>query len=287
MATTFGSCTTRVDSLRDLFNHDDDDDVDGIYIDPNIPDLVAVNNDKFDVSNCPAYKNGQIILQDKASCFPAYLLLGDGGGNNLDDQGDGEIIDSCAAPGNKTTHMASLLHARKKRNKIWAMDASLARSKTLEKLVSVAGANDSVSILPGQDFLAVDPLRFSDVTRLLLDPSCSGSGIVGRDDVPNLVLPDAGNHNSKKRKFKSQEYDHGNEEDKTSHRLTKLSNLQTRIVEHAMHFPSAARISYSTCSIHSIENEHVVARVLASDIAKRRGWRVIRREEQPEGLSRW
>lgn len=194
------------------------------------------------------------------------------------------------------------------------MDASEARSKTLEKLVSIAGARDMVSLLAGQDFLAVDPLnqRFRSVTRLLLDPSCSGSGIIGRDDVPTFVLPNpaatngvksgkANNaYNPKKRKFKPQTEDlsssSSSEEEEELHvsrgrdqihRLMKLSNLQTRIVQHAMRFPSATRITYSTCSIHSIENEQVVARVLASDITKQRGWRIMRRDEQPDGLARW
>jgi putative methyltransferase len=70
-------------------------------------------------------------------------------------------------------------------------------------------------------------------------------------------------------------------------RLTKLSNLQARIVEHALSFPNATHVTYSTCSIHLIENEAVVARLLASDVAKERGWRLLRRNEQPEGLRRW
>lgn len=200
------------------------------------------------------------------------------------------------------------------------MDASPARSKILQKMVSVAGADDLVTVLAGQDFLALDPSdeRFGKVSGLLLDPSCSGSGIIGRDDVPSLILPTvsgsieaatmakttesrggAGGGANKKRKRKelgdknapsteTGKGDPGPVNPKVDvDRLTKLSNLQTHIIEHALTFPAARRVTYSTCSIHVLENEAVVARVLASEVAKSRGWRIMRREEQPTGLRKW
>ena len=182
----------RVDRLKELKSANQ------IYIDAHIPDLVALAPGTVDFSSSNAYKNGEIILQDKASCFPAYLLLGD----KEDGWNGGDLIDGCAAPGNKTTHLSSLLAARQKyhgkkqtgKSKIISMDASAPRSKILQKMVSVAGADKLVTVLAGQDFLALDPEdeRFEPVSGLLLDPSCSGSGIIGRDDVPKLVLPEQG-----------------------------------------------------------------------------------------------
>lgn len=292
----------RVDTLSGLVQ--DDEDQNRLFIDPDIPDLVAVPPG-VEFTSSPAYKNGEIILQDKASCIPAYLLAGDGHTGNL--------VDACAAPGNKTTHLAALLAKQgtsKKTSRILSMDASPTRSKTLQKMVAAAGAGDVVTVLPGQDFLALDPVadpRFENVTGLLLDPSCSGSGIIGRDDVPELLLPSIPeknqnqNRNGKKRKREAAKTPESTKTTTTTaasteendtittspDRLVKLSNLQTRIVEHALSFPSAQRVTYSTCSIHVLENESVVQRVLASDVARRRGWKVLRREEQPEGLRGW
>jgi putative methyltransferase len=283
-----------------------------LYRDPHIPDLVAVPYGA-DFTSSPAYKNGEIILQDKASCFPAYLLLGDRG---ADDPWSGDLVDGCAAPGNKTTHMASLVAKQKQkgRKQIFSMDASRVRSKTLHKMVSLAGADSMVTILQGQDFLALDPQeeRFQDVSGLLLDPSCSGSGIIGRDDVPDFTLPKAkvtpGKSQGKKRKRQTDDEEDAGEKSKVTvetpavspsdendtpdgvmdhDRLTKLSNLQARIVEHALSFPAATHVTYSTCSIHLMENEAVVARVLASEVAQRRRWRLLRRDEQPAGLRKW
>ncbi|KAF7588096.1 putative 28S rRNA (cytosine-C(5))-methyltransferase [Aspergillus hancockii] len=301
--TTFGSYT-QVGSLPELVVKGD---TKRMYIDPHIPDLIAVPPG-VDFTASTAYKNGEIILQDKASCFPAYLLFGQG---QVWDGGD--LVDGCAAPGNKTTHLASLLCKKdsKKRKgpkqRIISMDASQVRAKTLQKMVSAAGADHFVTVLPGQDFLALDPFdeRFEGVSGLLLDPSCSGSGIIGRDEVPKLVLPVSPAEERKKQGKKRKRGQDAQPEvavnESTSatdenemastrldtERLTKLSNLQTRIVEHAMAFPAATRITYSTCSIHLIENEAVVSRLLASEVAKRRGWRVMRRDEQPEGLRAW
>ncbi|KAK6813345.1 hypothetical protein RU639_011089 [Aspergillus parasiticus] len=293
----------RVNALSELAAKDD---TKRIYIDPNIPDLIAVAPG-VDFTATPAYKNGEIILQDKASCFPAYLLFGEGSVWS-----GGDLVDGCAAPGNKTTHLASLLCKNEKRKKprqrIISMDASQVRAKTLQKMVSAAGADHFTTVLPGQDFLALDPEdeRFEKVSALLLDPSCSGSGIIGRDDVPKFVLPvspaEERKKQGKKRK-RGQDEAEGAADGSVSmsatdenemasthldlERLTKLSNLQTRIVEHAMSFPAATRITYSTCSIHLTENESVVERLLTSEVAKRRGWRIMRRDEQPEGLRTW
>ncbi|EED22354.1 NOL1/NOP2/sun domain protein, putative [Talaromyces stipitatus ATCC 10500] len=296
METSFSNYQ-KVDQLSELKSANQ------IYIDAHIPDLVALAPGTVDFSSLNAYRNGEIILQDKASCFPAYLLLGD----KESPWDGGDLVDGCAAPGNKTTHLSSLLTARQKvhtekksgKSKIISMDASAPRSKILQKMVSVAGADKLVTVLAGQDFLALDPEdeRFESVTGLLLDPSCSGSGIIGRDDVPKLILPEQGkiskssNRGTKRKRPTEDESTKQREAQETNNmdteRLVKLSNLQTHIVEHALTFPAATRVTYSTCSIHILENECVVERVLSSKIAKKRGWRIMRRDEQPRGLRKW
>lgn len=53
-----------------------------------------------------------------------------------------------------------------------------------------------------------------------------------------------------------------------------------------MSFPSVTKLTYSTCSIHALENEQVVLKALQSPIAIERGWRILRREEQGS-LANW
>lgn len=159
-----------------------------IHIDRHIPNLVAVAT-STKLSKSYAYLNGLIIFQDKASCFPAYLL---------DPKcAEGEIIDACAAPGNKTTHLAMLLHgditsSNIPRPKILACELDKGRSATLQAMVTMAGAQNLVTVRAEQDFLKLNyqdekiSLAGNAVESLLLDPSCSGSGIVVRDEVVPL-----------------------------------------------------------------------------------------------------
>lgn len=62
-------------------------------------------------------------------------------------------------------------------------------------------------------------------------------------------------------------------------RLAKLSSFQFQMVKHAMSFPVAKKIVYSTCSIHAEENERVVIDLLLDKAVQEWGWRVAPRSE--------
>ncbi|KAL5326890.1 hypothetical protein ACEPPN_004579 [Leptodophora sp. 'Broadleaf-Isolate-01'] len=292
-----------------------------LLIDGNIPNLIAISPN-VDLSKSDAYKAGEIIFQDKASCFPAYML------DPLPQ--DGNIIDTCSAPGNKTTHLASILteHSPEPDESsqiIHAFEKNKGRAETLEKMVNLAGSNTFTKIHPGHDFLKSDPksTAFKKVGALLLDPSCSGSGIIGRDDMPELHLPvlkqAAPKHGARPpksakvsnakapepaaetRKRKREDHDASmdvmvdddgevtaiSSEDELKNRLEALSKFQLELLLHAFKFPAARKITYSTCSIHAEENENVVQRALTSPIAKQAGWRILKREEQIRGMKDW
>ncbi len=288
-----------------------------LFIDGNIPNLVAISP-SIDLSKCNAYKSGQIIFQDKASCFPAYML------DPLPQ--DGDIIDTCSAPGNKTTHIGSILlehsfEPNKCSQTIHAFEKNKGRAETLGKMVNLAGANAFTKLHPGDDFLKSDPTSsvYEKVGALLLDPSCSGSGIIGRDHMPQLHLPvlkqaapKAGSRPVKKntkvselvtesRKRKREEHDPSldvmvdddgevtaiNSEDELKNRLEALSRFQLELLLHAFRFPAARKITYSTCSVHAEENENVVLKALEHSNAKQGNWRILRREEQIRGMREW
>lgn len=131
--------------------------------DIHLPELL-VFSPKTDFHNHFLYKAGHIILQDKASCLPAFLLNAPPGCH---------VIDACAAPGNKTSHMAATM---KNRGKLFAFDLDAKRLATMSTLLLRAGV--TCQQLANQDFLLVDPdsPQYKDVEYILLDPSCSGSG---------------------------------------------------------------------------------------------------------------
>lgn len=55
----------------------------------------------------PLYLSGKIILQDKASCFPAHVLAPPA-------RDDAVVIDATAAPGNKTSHLCAIMQNKGK-----------------------------------------------------------------------------------------------------------------------------------------------------------------------------
>ena len=49
------------------------------------------------------------------------------------------------------------------------------------------------------------------------------------------------------------------------------------MIQHSMRFPSVQKIVYSTCSIHAVENEHVVFAALKSQQAIEGGFALAQR----------
>ncbi|KAJ4373133.1 hypothetical protein N0V83_003424 [Neocucurbitaria cava] len=306
LSTTFAGFK-KADSLRDVLLAPKRAKT--YYEDPNIPNLLALPS-RIDLSRSPAYTAGQIIFQDKASCFPAYLL---------DPQpGDGDVIDATAAPGNKTTHLAAIVSSKiqpGQEQRVIAFERDKGRTITLQKMVKLASADGVVQVKGSSDFLATKPGsdEFENVGAILLDPSCSGTGIVGRDDAIKMHLPEApGGKASSQKPDKTKKRKRGDEtsdpsdaaatlsldfdestpeetpiDGKLSERLAALSTFQLHILTHAMRFTNAHKITYSTCSIHFEENEGVVFQALASSVAIEGGWRILRREEQVDGLKSW
>lgn len=193
--------------------------------DRHLPDLLACPP-SVDLHLNPLYQQGKIILQDKASCFPAHALHPPEGS---------VVIDACAAPGNKTSHLSSLMNNT---GKIYAFDLDRRRLDLMQRMISKAGCLNIETEC--KSFLETAKEDYQDVEYILLDPSCSGSGIVNRLDH----LVDEGDSS-------------GNKD-----RLQSLADFQLQCLLHALHFPNVHRVVYSTCSVHREENEEVVVKAL-------------------------
>ncbi|KAL9959862.1 hypothetical protein ACROYT_G033226 [Oculina patagonica] len=185
-----------------------------------------------DLHNHPLYVSGKILLQDKASCLPAHVLAAPSGSH---------VIDACAAPGNKSSHVASLMNNK---GKIFAFDTDGKRLTVMQRLMRTAGVECVTTT--NCSFLEVDPLdeKYSKVQYIVVDPSCSGSGIVSRMD--NLI-------------------DNAEDECKKKQRLESLAKFQLSVLNHALSFPFVKRVVYSTCSVHQQENEDVVQAALKAN----------------------
>jgi 25S rRNA (cytosine2278-C5)-methyltransferase len=130
---------------------------------------------------------------------------------------------------------------------IFAFDRDQVRLKRLQDNVNRLKCKNISAVC--QDFLTIDvhDPKYQNVRGLIVDPSCSGSGIVSRGDQ---FLP------------QSQK-----DENDQKERLHNLSEFQVKILQKALSFPSAQFVVYSTCSIHEIENEEVVLQILNSQVS--------------------
>uniref|UniRef100_G3MKT1 SAM-dependent MTase RsmB/NOP-type domain-containing protein n=1 Tax=Amblyomma maculatum TaxID=34609 RepID=G3MKT1_AMBMU len=170
----------------------------------------------------------QLLLQDKASGMAVVAL---------DPWPGAVLLDACAAPGMKTSYAAALMQNT---GHILAVDKCGERLQALRDLMQVGGFK-SICKVQEADFLDLDPSAEPQCASelILVDPSCSGSGLCGR---------------------LGRELDAHSDEGRD--RLRRLSCVQAMLLKHALRFPHCKRVVYSTCSVHKQENEDVVAEVL-------------------------
>ena len=142
------------------------------------------------------------------------------------------IVDLCAAPGGKTTHLAPLMGNT---GKIIATDVSAEKVALLEKNCRRVGArNVETRVLDATR----DDLSFiKTADAVLIDAPCSGFGTLRRH--PDIRW------------------------NKTPKQIRALSELQYNLLKNAaQHISPGGVLVYSTCSIEPIENEEVVQRFL-------------------------
>lgn len=128
-----------------------------------------------------------------------------------------------------------------------------ATGKSKQKLIQITHAG----------FTSTNPNDFPNVTGMVVDPSCSGSGIFGR------AIQDS-NSGEQEEEAAEQEVD--------TERLNKLAGFQFKIVKHALMFPLVRKLVYLTCSIHPHENERVVVDLLNDPELKQAGWVLAERD---------
>ncbi len=74
----------------------------GTCVDPHLPDLLRLPAGAA-LHAHPLVADGSVVLQGKSSCMPAHALAPKPGWT---------VVDCCAAPGNKTTHLAAVMQVR-------------------------------------------------------------------------------------------------------------------------------------------------------------------------------
>lgn len=185
--------------------------------DPLLPEAIVLDG-AFGIEDSPLWAEGRAMGQSRASMLPARAL----------DPRPGErILDLCAAPGAKSTHLAALAGNEAT---IVCVELHEARAKALRALGERMGARLEVVVGDGRDV----ELPGGPFDAVLVDPPCTGLGVLAaRPDARWRRRPEA---------------------------LPELAALQAALLRRALEVTRpGGRVVYSTCTLLAAENEDVVA----------------------------
>ena len=177
------------------------------------------------VTDLPGYKEGWWVIQDSSAQLVTHLL---------DPQPGETIIDACAAPGGKTTHIAELMGDR---GRIIACDRA---AKRLNKVRENAARLQlsSIQIAAGDSRNQPEFANIAD--RVLLDAPCSGLGTLHKR--PDIRWR------------------------QTAQAIRELCQLQKELLEQVSNWVKPGGILvYATCTLNVLENETVIQSFLENN----------------------
>lgn len=107
-----------------------------------------------------------MVIYVQASCLAASLLGAKEGER---------VLDMCAAPGMKSLQLAGMVG---REGHVLAVERDQRRFSTLQELLATADATNVTAIC--KDVLTLTDTDVGPVDCILVDPSCSGSGMTDR-----------------------------------------------------------------------------------------------------------
>ncbi|OWY66778.1 16S rRNA (cytosine(967)-C(5))-methyltransferase [cyanobacterium TDX16] len=191
---------------------------------PHLPQALRLTGNIGAIQNLPGYSAGWWTVQDSSAQLVSHVLA---------PQAGEVVIDACAAPGGKTTHIAELMQDR---GTIWACDRTTSR---LNKLKTNAERLQlrSIKICPGDSRSLPQFTNIAD--RVLLDAPCSGLGTLHRHADARWRQTPAS--------------------------VQELANLQKELLDcTATWVKPGGILVYATCTLHPLENERAVEWFLSS-----------------------
>ncbi|MBD2681677.1 MULTISPECIES: 16S rRNA (cytosine(967)-C(5))-methyltransferase [Nostoc] len=188
-----------------------------------LPQALRLISSPGSIQKLPGFQEGWWTVQDSSAQLVSHLL---------DPQPGEVVIDACAAPGGKTTHIAELMQDK---GQIWACDRTSSRLRKLQENSQRLNLK-SIQICTG------DSRNFNQfhniADRVLLDAPCSGLGTMHRHaDARWRQTPES---------------------------VRELSLLQKELLSHTSTFVKPGGVLvYATCTLHPAENEEVISAFLA------------------------
>ena len=181
-----------------------------------------------DVRSLPGFADGSCAVQDEAAQLAALLLAPLPGS---------KVLDACAAPGGKTTH---LLEVQPELADLLALDSDAGRCRRIDENLQRLCLKDlPVRVVAGD---AAKPASWWDgqpFDRILLDAPCTATGVIRRH--PDIKLL------------------------RKAEDVAQTAALQQSLL--AALWPTlkpGGRLLYATCSLLKAENEDTVAAFLAT-----------------------
>ena len=195
---------------------------------PNCPFGLEVRAGVGEPRKWPGYEEGKWSVQDRSSQLIAPSL------GPLPGE---KILDACAAPGGKSTHIAELINNE---GNLWSVDRSSRRSKKILANSERLGTKClQILVADSNELLLKKPDWKGFFDRILIDAPCSGLGTLARH-------PDA-------RWRMNQD------------NIQQLVAVQSQLLNSlAPLLKNGGKLVYSTCTIHPEENSHQIKNFLQS-----------------------
>ncbi|MGF1542603.1 MAG: 16S rRNA (cytosine(967)-C(5))-methyltransferase [Pleurocapsa sp.] len=191
---------------------------------PNLPQGLRITQSAGAIAELPGYREGWWMVQDASAQLVSHILAPQPGET---------IIDACAAPGGKTTHIAELMGDQ---GQIIAGDRASKRLNQVKQNATRLQLRSIETHLGDSRKLNQFAAK---ADRVLLDAPCSGLGTLHkRPDIRWRQTPEA---------------------------IGELFSLQRELLEQAATWvkPQGVLV-YATCTLNYSENEKVIQSFLAS-----------------------
>ena len=174
------------------------------------------------VTKLPYFAEGAVTVQDLSAQYAAYLLAPKNGE---------QILDMCAAPGGKTTH---ILEIATKAN-LLAVDVDASRAKRIEE--NLARLKQVAEVKVGDGLTPEKWCSGRQFDRILLDSPCSATGVIRRHPDIKWLRRDSD--------------------------IAQLTELQHAILTNIWSYlKTDGTLVYATCSILPDENKLQIERFL-------------------------
>lgn len=196
----------------------------GVFLekDEKLKHVYKVIKSQHALTRTQSFSQGFFYIQDRASCLATEIA---------NPQANMTVMDICAAPGAKTTHIAQLMENK---GTIYSVDYSQRRMKIWKKEVKRMGVKNAMPIVAD----ARKPLPISITADLItLDPPCTGTGTFSGTPSAKWRL--------------------------TEKSVESMAKVQWEMLNRSKEYvKDGGSMVYSTCSIALEENEMLIEKFL-------------------------